>query len=207
MPVGGCTELLRGEGSSRTMTSMFVENGRHRYGFIHPTREMVRHVTENSENELEEIIFEAGYPGADDRDEGWWDDAEDVEPCYEQYSNRVWWQIDTACDGGGCMDGCDCGRVSLLYVLEKLPPEERGRAVALHAEEMRGLYEHFWAGQGLVSGAADAIGEACSSCLTEGAVHVWEIYENACELAEEFGEALAAYAYQLFVGEPRYPHP
>ena len=182
---------------------MSRDDGTNSIDFTQPTREMVRHAVENAEYEGEEIIFESSYPGADDRDEDWWGGAEDGACEYESYAHRVWWQSDSECDG----TGCECGRVRLIYVLEKLPPEERGGAVALHAEEMRALYEHFWAGQGLVSGAADMIGDACSSCLTDGAVHVWEVYESACELAEEFGEALAAYAYQLFVGEPRHPQP
>lgn len=182
---------------------MSRDDGSSFLGFIQPTPDMVRHAIENTEIEVEEVVFESSYPGADDRDEDWWADEEAPVTDYGTYPHRVWWQSDPDCDGSDC----GCGRVSLIYVLEKLAPEERGEAVALHAEEMRTLYEHFWAGQGLVSGAADMIGDACSSCLTEGAAHVWEIYENACELAEEFGEALAAYAYQLFVGEPRHPHP
>jgi hypothetical protein len=169
--------------------------GEYEFGFITPSREQLRHAL-SKENCL---WGEAEYPGADDRDEWWSEDAEEMEPT--PYDHRVWWWWREDCPED---EECRCGQVSLLLVLEHLDPQDRGNAVTLHAEEMRNLYEHFWAGQGLVSGASGTIGEACSSCLTEGAAHVWEIYEAACELAEEFGEALAAYAYQLFVGEPRH---
>jgi len=118
--------------------------------------------------------------------------------------HRVWWWEENGCDGGLA---CVCGRLTLLEALERLEPGQRGRAVRLHADEMRNLYDHFWSGQGLVSGARIEIGNACVHCLTEGASHVWDVYENACILAEEFGEALAAYAYELMVGEPRFQSP
>jgi hypothetical protein len=101
-------------------------------------------------------------------------------------------------------DDCDCGRITLLEALERMNPGDRGGAVKMHAAEMRRLFEHFWSGQALLSGASRSIGEACSSCLIHGAGHVVETYENACMMAEEFGEALAAYAYELMVGEPRF---
>lgn len=117
--------------------------------------------------------------------------------------HRIWWWYTGACTGGY---ECACGPITLLEALERLDPAERGTAVRLHAEEMRALYDHFWSGQGLVSGACSNIGNACVSCIAEGAAHVWDVYEDACILAEEFGEALAAYAYELMVGEPRF-HP
>lgn len=117
--------------------------------------------------------------------------------------HRLWWWHVTACTGGY---ECSCGPLTLLEALERLDPSERGTAVRLHADEMRALYDHFWSGQGLVSGSCSNIGDACVSCIAEGAAHVWDVYEDACLLAEEFGEALAAYAYELMVGEPRF-HP
>jgi hypothetical protein len=119
-------------------------------------------------------------------------------------THRLWWWHTDSCTGGY---ECACGPLTLLEALERLEPVERGTAVRLHAEEMRSLYDHFWSGQGLVSGASSNIGNACVSCIAEGAVHVWNIYEDACLLAEEFGEALAAYAYELMVGEPRFQTP
>jgi len=117
-----------------------------------------------------------------------------------QYEHRVWWWREDGCDGIACA----CGRVTLLEALQRLDAPDRGDAVRLHADEMRTLFEHFWAGQALVSGASQSIGDACVSCLTEGVGHVWDVYGQAGALAEEFGEALAAYAYELMVGEPRF---
>jgi len=118
--------------------------------------------------------------------------------------HRIWWWYTAECAGGY---ECTCGPITLLEALERLEPSERGTAVRLHAEEMRALYDHFWSGQGLVSGACNNIGYACVSCISEGTDHVWDVYEDACVLAEEFGEALAAYAYELMVGEPRFYTP
>ena len=115
--------------------------------------------------------------------------------------HRIWWWELHGCGGG---EHCLCGPVTLLEALERLDPKDRGLAVRIHAEEMRNLYDHFWSGQGFVSGATANIGDACVSCIAEGAPHVWDVYEDACILAEEFGEALAAYAYELMVGEPRF---
>lgn len=112
----------------------------------------------------------------------------------------VWWFTSDTCD----RVTCNCGPITLLEALSRLHADQRGEAVKAHANQMRELYEHFWSGQGIVSGASMTIGDACPSCISDGTRHVWSVYENACILAEEFGEALAAYAYELFVGEPRY---
>jgi hypothetical protein len=120
---------------------------------------------------------------------------------YPVVEHRIWWWELHECAGG---EHCLCGPVTLLEALERLDAQDRGLAVRIHAEEMRDLYDHFWSGQGFVSGATANIGDACVSCIAEGAPHVWDVYEDACILAEEFGEALAAYAYELMVGEPRF---
>ena len=159
-----------------------------------PTRAMIEHVT--------------AIEGAD---ECIWEETPETQWCIPDsdelsgetlyvVSHKVWWWCGDGCDG----IACDCGQLTLLEALHRLPPDELSNAIKLHADEMRGLYEHFWGGQGLVSGASKRIGDACPECLVTGAPHVWGIYENASLMAEEFGEALAAYAYELFVGEPRY---
>jgi len=117
--------------------------------------------------------------------------------------HRVWWAHRDDCDGGTL---CDCGRVTLLEALERLEPKDRDEAVRLHADEVRALYDHFWSGQGLVSGARLEIGEACVHCLTDGERHVRAVHDAARLMAEEFGEALAAYAYRLILGGARF-HP
>lgn len=175
------------------------------FDFLIPTAAMVAHALQR-ENCLWGEDGETYY--ADDDLDDLVEDIDDLdddpndERTPQPYDHRVWWMWDENCD----TDTCNCGQTSLLCVLEYVEPDERAAMVIQHAEEMRRLYEHFWAGQGLVSGASKVIGEACSSCIVEGTPHVWEIYESACELAEEFGEALAAYAYKLFVGEPLHRH-
>jgi hypothetical protein len=135
-----------------------------------------------------------------DSDRGTESDEDFGDGPFGNYTHKVWWWEDRDCD----RESCSCGRLSLLAALEYLDNAARTEAVRLHADEMRSLFEHFWAGQGMVSGASESIGEACAECIVSGAEHVWEVYGNACELAEELGEALAAYAYDLFVGEPRF---
>jgi len=184
-----------------------------RFDFLVPSAAMILHAL-TRESRDDETYHGGAYDeyGCDDYDSDDYDcddeDREDAEyrkdgaQVVDMYNHRVWWMWDDDCEA----ETCNCGQTSLLLVLEYVAPEERAELVMQHAEEMRGLYEHFWAGQGLVSGASRIIGEACSSCLIEGAAHVWDVYESACELAEEFGEALAAYAYKLFVGEPLHRH-
>jgi hypothetical protein len=118
----------------------------------------------------------------------------------EQGETRSWWWFSDDCDGSPCT----CGRLTLLEALERLQPGLRAEAVRAHADEMRRAYDHFWAGQAVASGVTTALGAVCVDCLVNGARHVWTIYEEASTLAEEFGEALSAYAYELLVGEPRY---
>lgn len=145
-----------------------------------------------------ELLAHAGFDDGDTTD----DDANDGIPVGTAggAETRSWWWLDDDCDGSPCT----CGRLTLLEALERLRPELRGEAIRAHADEMRRAYDHFWAGQAVASGVCTALGAVCVDCLVHGARHVWSVYEEASMLAEEFGEALAAYAYELMVGEPRY---
>lgn len=199
-------ELRRGAVDARTVTHMsiwYIGNGT--LSFVIPTRADLEHAAANdTDNDIE---IECGWDV--ETETGWWLPADTLDDgtCDTDVSyvvpHRIWWWSEAGCDGVACA----CGRLTLLEVLQRLSPDERGDAIKLHADEMRMLFDHFWGGQGLVSGVSKRIGNACPDCLIEGAAHVWDVYENAGLLAEEFGEALAAYAYELFVGEPRYVPP
>lgn len=183
--------------------------------FSIPTREMVAHALESdyriTETSLwcdDDVSLENDLPDLNCGDDP--DDIDDIDDgCYTDeggslvytYTSRVWWWEQRDCTE----DTCQCGPVTLLEALEQLGESERAAIVKDHADEMRNLYDHFWAGQGLITGSSQHIGDACPDCLIGGAAHVWTIYENACTLAEEFGEALAAYAYELSMGQPRHP--
>lgn len=187
------------------MTSWRVGNAT--LSFHVPARESIEHV-ENRDRD-DESTWHPANGDANFAEKGATYHSYDPADCWEFHGyvvsveHRLWWWYTDACTGGY---ECSCGPLTLLEALERLDPTERGAAVRLHADEMRALYDHFWSGQGLVSGSCSSIGDACVSCISEGAAHVWDVYEDACLLAEEFGEALAAYAYELMVGEPRF-HP
>lgn len=186
------------------MSTWYIGSGT--LSFTVPSRVDLDHAAQNDDDDVE-----CGWD--DETETHWWaprdgsceSDTYEAETDDAVYAipHRVWWWGETNCDGVACA----CGRLTLLEALQRLAPDERGEAIKLHADEMRTLFDHFWGGQGLVSGASTRIGNACPDCLIEGAPHVWDVYENAGLLAEEFGEALAAYAYELFVGEPRYVEP
>lgn len=115
------------------------------------------------------------------------------------YSSKIWWVESANCD-----TFCECGQVALIAALSMLPQDLHREAVTMHGEQMRDLFSHFWSGQALITGTSSDVCDACSNCLTDGTDHIWEVYADACLLAEEFGEALASYAYDLLLGAPRY---
>ena len=119
----------------------------------------------------------------------------------DEPNHPLWWFEAYGCDGDY---GCSCGPVTLLEVLSEIGTEHRQTALDAHTSAMRDLFDHFWSGQALLAGSTGKIGDACVSCLVEGHTHVWDVFEAATVLAEEFGEAIAAHATTVHLGEPRY---
>lgn len=113
----------------------------------------------------------------------------------------MWWFEDPECDGDA---ECTCGPVTLLEALSQLDAHERQAAIDTHLRVMRELFDHFWSGHGLTHGGSATIGDACASCLVDGVGHVWEVFEVASTLAEEFGEALCAHHSNVILGDPRF---
>lgn len=159
-------------------------NAAKRVSFIVPTAQQVAHSRECNTYYAEDTLF-----------------SDDYEPAstHYVYSSKIWWVESADCD-----TLCECGQVALIAALSILPQELHRDAVKMHGEQMRDLFSHFWSGQALITGTSSDVCDACSNCLTDGSEHVWEVYADACMLAEEFGEALASYAYDLLLGAPRY---
>lgn len=184
---------------------MRVWESRKRVGsftFAVPSLEQVAHAREAQSRAIETLLGEEGLACDTEYDEEgeWVGKLVEVE---EDFSNPVWWFEREGCEGN---ESCTCGRSTLLDALSNLHEEETGDAVREHIQTMRGMFDHFWSGQGVIEGGSHEIGEACPLCITVGAPHVWDVYEAASDLAQELGEAVAAHEASLELGEPRYPH-
>lgn len=167
-----------------------------------PSSEQARHFEDAEQLRMAAVLD-------DDTDNSTYGDIEDDDGTYEVTfggedegpEHPLWWFEAYGCDGG---IECQCGPVTLLEVLSEIDAGERQTALDAHASTMRDLFDHFWSGQALLEGSTGKIGSACVSCLVDGHPHVWDVFEAATVLAEEFGEAVAAFATVVQLGEPRY---
>jgi hypothetical protein len=119
------------------------------------------------------------------------------------FTHPVWWRSALQCRETG--DGeCNCGRVSLLEVLDSSEDDvTRQAAFAAHEAVLREAWDHYWSGQALRSGSPN-IGGACTDCLVGGDEHLAAIFAEANELAAEFGAAIAAFRTTTTLGERVY---
>lgn len=101
-----------------------------------------------------------------------------------------WWLEEAGCAGD--VD-CGCGPVTLLEVLGSVGAEDRAGVLAAHMRLLGELWSHFWSGQALTEGGTATIGDACVECLVDGHPHVYAVFSDATQMAEELGEALAAF--------------
>ncbi len=112
-----------------------------------------------------------------------------------------WW-LESAEEHG---DDCDCKPISLLEVLQdRIPAARRQDALEAHLGALRDIWDHFWSGDALVTGASLSINGACPSCITEGREHLGDVVDEARNLAEGLGEALAAFHSRIDIGLGRY---
>jgi hypothetical protein len=115
----------------------------------------------------------------------------------------TWWMS----GAGPHDDTCTCRPLGLLEVLQDhTDPSKQREALAAHLSGLRGIWDHFWSGDALVNGASDSINGACSTCIAEGREHLDYILDEARNLAEELGEAIAAFHTQIDLGLCRYDH-
>jgi len=112
-----------------------------------------------------------------------------------------WWLFDGPAHGPTCR----CRPIGLLEVLQDhADVAERQGALDAHLGGLRGIWDHFWSGDALVNGSSELINGACSNCIAEGREHLGDVLDEARHLAEELGEALAAFHSRIDLGLDRY---
>ena len=113
-----------------------------------------------------------------------------------------WWMLPS--DGEHTSD-CRCRPMCLLEVLQDhAEGAERQGALEEHLDGLQGIWDHFWSGDALINGSSEHINGACSDCLVEGRGHLTDVLDEARNLAEELGEALAAFQSSISIGLDRY---
>lgn len=140
--------------------------------------------------------------------DAWGDDDSAIEPADVTtaftYLHPVWWRSPFQCREDSEGD-CNCGRVTLLEVLDTLDdPQLRQCVLDAHLEANREAWDHYWSGESLLRGGC-TLGGACVECLTGGDDHLSELSGEANELAAELGSAIAAFHTLLLLGESMYP--
>lgn len=106
---------------------------------------------------------------------------------------------------GGHGSQCACRPAGLLEVLQDYATSsDRQGALEAHLGALRDVWDHFWSGDSLVNGEGEHINGACPACITEGRDHLGDILDEARNLAEELGEALAAFHSHIDLGLDRY---
>lgn len=115
-----------------------------------------------------------------------------------------WWLFDM---DPGVSHGphCNCRPLGLLEVMQyHAPVPDRQEALEAHLSALRDVWDHFWSGDALVNGASEEINGACSTCIITGREHLGDVLDEARNLAEELGEALAAFHSHIDIGTNRY---
>lgn len=113
----------------------------------------------------------------------------------------TWWAVREDCDHD--LD-CGCGFVTLLEVLTGLDEAARALALASHVAVLREVWHHYWSAQVLIEADGESLDGTCAWCIVEGRDHLVQLYDEACDLAEQLGEAVAAFDVSLLSGPPRY---
>jgi hypothetical protein len=139
-----------------------------------------------------------------DDEEQWWGsdgDADDVSVVLEYDEGPCWWFKEDGCEGH---IECACGLVTLLEVLGRVDAVQRVGVLAAHMQLLAEAWSHYWSGQAILEGGSATIGDACVECLVDGPNHVYALFSHATQMAEELGEALAAFECAVTLGEPRW---
>jgi hypothetical protein len=169
----------------------------------------VRHIVSQSDGRSitlcvpddDELALSFRHVGFDDFDD---EKAADL-VTQVRFQHPVWWRSPYTCtaDEHGC---CDCGRVSLLEVIEVLRADHEAQQDALdaHMSVTHEAWDHFWSGDQLTS-EHPTVNRVCVECLITGRPHLAEVAAEAEDLAAELGTALAAYYAAVKLGRSRYP--
>lgn len=161
------------------------------------------YLNDDADGDLEDV-FDGDFDDGDDLDTEYADESEVWEVAgafgIGQFSPS-WWML-----GEGTHDeGCTCRPAGLLEILQyHAPVPLRQSVLDVHLAALRSAWDHFWSGDALINGGGDRINGACVGCLTEGAEHLSRVVDEARQLAEELGEALAAFHSQINIGLDRY---
>lgn len=185
------------------------------------SRQQLSFDSDESEFELIEGEFGEVYETDEDETYAEYDDADDEDDeeggeYVIESDDELWyiasmfgicrfapsWWLEPAGDHG---DECECRPISLLEVLQdRIPAERRQDALEAHLGALRDIWDHFWSGDALVTGASLSINGACPSCIVEGREHLGDVVDEARNLAEGLGEALAAFHSRIDIGLGRY---
>jgi hypothetical protein len=114
----------------------------------------------------------------------------------------TWWAIDPGCDHTG--PECACGFITLIEVLHCVDEEERAEVLEHHLHELRALWHHYWSAQALIEAGSETLEGTCAWCITAGRAHLVQLSDEAGEMAEQLGEALAGFDATVTVGRSRY---
>lgn len=114
--------------------------------------------------------------------------------------SEIWWRSGDAHD-----EDCSCAPVTLLEVLQTLDtPADRQAALDIHLGVLHHAWDHYWSGDALIRSDGSSIGAACASCIGDGHTHLASLLDEARAVAEDLGEALAAFDSSIAIGIDRY---
>ena len=137
----------------------------------------------------------------DDNDDEWWGSDNEISVVFEYDEGPCWWYSEQGCAGDL---ECGCGLVTLLEVLGRVDTAQRVGVLSAHMQLLAEMWSHYWSGQAILEGGSATIGDACVECLVDGPNHVYTLFSHATQMAEELGEALAAFECAITLGEPRW---
>lgn len=113
----------------------------------------------------------------------------------------TWWNLSDASHD----DDCRCHPVTLLEILQDhATGGTRQASLEAHLRALHNVWDHFWSGDAVINSGSDTLNGACAECLVGGRSHLEDVLDEARNLAEELGEALAAFHSRIDIGIDRY---
>jgi hypothetical protein len=100
---------------------------------------------------------------------------------------------------------CTCGPRPFVQVLQSdVGVDDRQGALNAHLDALRTTWDHYWSGDAALTGSSETLGGVCALCLGLGRAHVGDVGGDAHALADELGQALAAFNGEVALGADRY---
>lgn len=98
---------------------------------------------------------------------------------------------------------CTCRPATLIEaVMAHLPDHMWRSAVDAHYEALARMWCHYWSGERAVSDQSDLLGDACALCIGDSERHLDAVYNDAQNLAGEFGEFAASFDFAFEFSTP-----